>query len=290
MNGVLLVDKPVGITSHDVVEFVRKVFNVKAGHAGTLDPFATGLLVILLGEATKLSSLFTSQEKTYIATMQFGIRTDTLDITGKIKEKNNVIVEKKEIEECFKNLKGEIELDVPIFSAKKLRGKKLYEYARKGINIEIPKVKSIIYNIEIINFSYPYLEFKVQCSHGTYIRSLAEKIAESLSTVGLLSELRRIRSGFFDLKDAVLLSDIRAESIIPVCRLFKNEIKVGRKTYKKILNGNPLVNQDIEDIIDIDTAFADFYKIWVDKAVFIYKREKDVFKYILKVETADECL
>lgn len=90
MNGVLLVDKPVGITSHDVVEFVRKVFNVKAGHAGTLDPFATGLLVILLGEATKLSSFFTSQEKTYIATMQFGIRTDTLDITGKIKKKRIV--------------------------------------------------------------------------------------------------------------------------------------------------------------------------------------------------------
>ncbi|ADQ46492.1 tRNA pseudouridine synthase B [Caldicellulosiruptor kronotskyensis 2002] len=290
MNGVLLVDKPVGITSHDVVEFVRKVFSVKAGHAGTLDPFATGLLVILLGEATKLSSYFTSQEKTYIATMQFGIRTDTLDITGKIKEKNNMIVEEKEIEECFKNLKGEIELDVPIFSAKKLRGKKLYEYARKGINIEIPKVKSIIYNIEIINFSYPYLEFKVQCSHGTYIRSLAEKIAESLSTVGLLSELRRIKSGFFDLKDAVALTDIREKSIIPVYRLFKNEIKVGRKAYKKILNGNLLVPQDIEDIIEIDTAFADFYKIWDDKVVFIYKRERDVFKYILKVETADECL
>jgi len=290
MNGVLLVDKPVGITSHDVVEFVRKVFNVKAGHAGTLDPFATGLLVILIGEATKLSSFFTSQEKTYIATMQFGIRTDTLDITGKIKEKNMIIVEQKEIEECFKILKGEIELNVPIFSAKKLNGRKLYEYARKGINIEIPKVKSIIYNIEIISFSYPYLKFKVRCSHGTYIRSLAEKIAENLSTVGLLSELRRIRSGFFDLKDAVTLNDIRAESIIPVCRLFKNEIKVGRKTYKKVLNGNPLESHDIEDIINTDAAFADFYKICVDEAVFIYKREKDVFKYVLKVEPTDECL
>lgn len=123
-----------------------------------------------------------------------------------------------------------------------------------------------------------------------YIRSLVEKIVESFFIVGLFFELRRIRSGFFDLKDVVLFSDIRVESIIFLCRLFKNEIKVGRKIYKKVLNGNLFVNQDIEDIIDIDIVFVDFYKIWVDKVVFIYKREKDVFKYILKVEIVDECL
>lgn len=128
MNGVLFVDKLVGIILYDVVEFVRKVFNVKVGYVGIFDLFVIGFLVILLGEVIKFFFFFISQEKIYIVIMQFGIRIDMFDIIGKIKEKNNVIVEKKEIEECFKNLKGEIEFDVLIFFVKKLRGKKFYEY------------------------------------------------------------------------------------------------------------------------------------------------------------------
>ncbi|ABP67652.1 tRNA pseudouridine synthase B [Caldicellulosiruptor saccharolyticus DSM 8903] len=284
MNGILLVDKPVGLTSHDVVEYVRKLFKTKVGHCGTLDPFASGLLVLLIGEATKLSSFFTQTKKTYIATMQFGIKTDTLDITGKVQLRNNIFIEQNEIEDCLKDLKGEVELSVPIYSAKKVKGRKLYEYAREGIDIEIPKIKSIIYSIEMINYCYPYMTFKVECSHGTYIRSLAEEIAKKLSTVATLVQLRRAKNGVFDIKAAFSLDFISEDSIIPLENLILNEIIVNESVYKKLINGNPLTRKDIKEIRLNDSLFEDFYKISMKDAFFVYKREGDKFKYLLKVE------
>jgi len=284
MNGILLVDKPVGLTSHDVVEYVRRLFKTKVGHSGTLDPFASGLLVLLIGEATKLSSFFTQAKKTYIATMQFGIKTDTLDVTGKVQMRNNIFIEQKEIEDCLKDLKGEVELLAPLYSAKKVKGRKLYEYARKGIDIEIPKIKSIIYSIEMINYCYPYLTFEVECSHGTYIRSLAEEIAKKLSTIATLVQLRRAKSGAFNIKAACSLDFISKDSIIPLENLISNEIVVNESVYKKLMNGNPLTRKDIKEIRLNSGLFEDFYKVNVKNTFFVYRREEDKFKYILKVE------
>ncbi|WAM34786.1 tRNA pseudouridine(55) synthase TruB [Caldicellulosiruptor morganii] len=284
MNGVLLVDKPVGLTSHDIVEYVRKLFKTKAGHAGTLDPFATGLLVLLIGEATKLSSFFIKEKKTYIATMQFGIKTNTLDITGKLLMKNNIFIKTDEVEDVLKSLKGEIELFVPLFSAKKVKGRKLYEYAREEIDIEIPKMKSIIYNIEILNYCYPYLTFRVECSHGTYIRSLADEIARRLGTIATLTMLRRVKSGRFDVKDSFSLDIISKEAIVSLENLILNEMLVSDRAFKKVLNGNPLTFKDIREIRQVDESFGEFYKIRLDSILIVYHREDDKFKYLLKVE------
>ncbi|WAM32614.1 tRNA pseudouridine(55) synthase TruB [Caldicellulosiruptor naganoensis] len=284
MNGILLVDKPVGLTSHDVVEYVRKLFKTKVGHSGTLDPFATGLLVLLIGEATKLSSFFTQEKKTYIATMQFGMKTDTLDITGKVLMKNNVFIKTSEVETVLKNLKGEIELFVPLYSAKKVKGKKLYEYAREGIDIEIPRMKSIIYNIEMINYCYPYLTFRVECSHGTYIRSLAEEIARRLDTIATLTMLRRVKSGRFDVSSSFTLDLISRKTMVPLKSLISNEIFIKESAYKKVVNGNPLTLKDIKEIRQSNGVFAEFYKTQLSDTFFVYQRVDDKFKYLLKVE------
>jgi len=172
MNGILLVDKPLALTSHDVVEYVRKTLKTKAGHAGTLDPLATGLLIILIGGVTKLSNYLVVGNKRYFAKMQFGIRTDTWDITGKVIERNNHFICTKEIEDVLAGLIGKIERDVPIYSAKKIKGRKLYDYASEGVVVQTPKVVKNIYNLDLLSYSYPYLTFEVECSHGTYIRSL----------------------------------------------------------------------------------------------------------------------
>lgn len=284
MNGILLVDKPIGLTSHDIVEYVRNLFRIKVGHCGTLDPFASGLLVLLVGETTKLSSFFTRTKKTYLATMQFGIKTDTLDITGKVQLKNNIFIEQEEIQNCLKSLRGEVQLSVPIYSAKKLKGKKLYEYAREGIDIEIPKIKSIIYSIEIINYHYPYMTFIVECSHGTYIRSLTEEIANRLSTIATLVELRRLKSGVFDVSDAFPLDLISKDSVIPLESLILNEIIVEESAFKKLANGNSLTERDIREVRFNSGVFKDFYKISLKQTLFVYKREEDKFKYLLRVE------
>ena len=210
-SGFLLVDKPEGMTSHDVVDYLRRITKIKKiGHAGTLDPIATGLLILGIGrEATKKLSEFQKLDKEYIAKIKLGVKSDTFDKEGKIEK---VLFEKiptrEEVEEVLKSFCGEILQIPPPYSAKKIKGKKAYELARKGMEVKLSPVKVKIYQIEILNYSFPYLEIKVSCSSGTYIRSLANDIGEKLKTGGIIEKLKRTKIGNFSVKNALSLEEI----------------------------------------------------------------------------------
>lgn len=216
MDGILIVNKPAGITSHDVVNFIRRKFNIKrVGHAGTLDPMATGVLVMLLGKATKLSNTFTSDDKEYIAKVFFGKKTDTQDSSGRVIEEKNVSNPGMEaIEKALNNFKGEIEQVPPMVSAIKYKGKKLYQLARAGKIIEREPRKIKISSIEILGFEFPELTFKVKCSKGTYVRTLCEDIGGFLGFPSHMSALVRTRSGDFLLEDAKDLDEVYEKDII----------------------------------------------------------------------------
>lgn len=216
MDGILIVNKPAGITSHDVVNFIRRKFNIKrVGHAGTLDPMATGVLVMLLGKATKLSNTFTSDDKEYVAKVFFGKKTDTQDSSGRVIEEKNVSNPGMEaIEKALNNFKGEIEQVPPMVSAIKYKGKKLYQLARSGKIIEREPRKIKISSIEILGFEFPELTFKVKCSKGTYVRTLCEDIGGFLGFPSHMSALVRTRSGDFLLEDAKGLDEVYEKDII----------------------------------------------------------------------------
>jgi tRNA pseudouridine55 synthase len=214
-GGLILINKPAGITSHDVVDKLREITKIKRiGHAGTLDPFATGLLILGIGrEFTKKLSIFQKKDKEYIATLRLGAESDTFDKEGKIVEKKvEKIPERKKIEEVLKSFLGEIEQIPPAFSAKKIKGKKLYELARKGIKVEPKPQKVKIYEISILEYKFPYLKIKVKCSSGTYIRSLANDIGKKLGCGAYVEELTRTKIGEFSLKSAVELSKLTPQN------------------------------------------------------------------------------
>jgi len=214
-GGFILINKPSGITSHDVVDKLREITGVrKIGHAGTLDPFATGLLILAIGkEFTKKLSIFQKKDKEYIATLRLGAESDTFDRDGKIVERKvEKIPEKEEVEEILKIFLGEIEQIPPAFSAKKIKGKKLYELARKGIKVQ-PKLQKVkIHEISILEYNFPYLKIKVKCSSGTYIRSLANDIGKKLGCGAYLEELVRTKIGKFSLEEAVELSKLNSQN------------------------------------------------------------------------------
>jgi tRNA pseudouridine55 synthase len=219
MDGILLIDKPTGLTSHKVVAIIRKKLNIKkVGHAGTLDPLATGLLIIMLGKATKLSNLLISQFKTYEVEMKLFWETDTGDITGKIvKSENPQIFTENQVQEVIISFSNyEYWQNPPRYSAIKIKGKKLYEYARQGISVEVPPRLVKIGEIKLLNYlsREGKISFVVKCSKGTYIRSLVKDIAEKLGTISTVSQLRRISSGNFHIKQAIKLEEIGEEKII----------------------------------------------------------------------------
>ena len=209
-EGILIIDKPEGLTSHDVVDFIRKKLSLrKVGHAGTLDPLATGLLVILIGKYTRKFREFMSFDKEYLATLTLGIRTDTGDAKGTIigKLPYDDISEEK-LRYVFKEFQGEIEQIPPMFSALKYKGKRLYQLARKGINVPRSARKIKIYNLELVSFNPPNVELRILCSKGTYIRSLAEDIGRRLGCGAFISRIKRIGLGPFKIKDAISLENI----------------------------------------------------------------------------------
>ncbi len=216
MDGILVVNKPSGITSHDVVDFIRRKFNIKrVGHAGTLDPMATGVLVMLLGKATKLSSTFMSDDKEYIAKIFFGKSTDTQDAQGKvIEEKNIESLDIEDIKKALDKFKGEIEQIPPMVSAIKYKGKKLYQLARAGKTVEREPRKITITNLEILDFKFPEMTFKVRCSKGTYVRTLCEDIGKTLGVPSHMSGLIRSASGDFLLKDSKSPEEAHEKDII----------------------------------------------------------------------------
>lgn len=214
MDGIILIDKPKGVTSHDIVYKVKKLLNEKVGHTGTLDPNATGVLPLLVGRGTKLSKYLINHDKTYIVTLKLGEKTDTADSEGKVIEKNEVskeVFSKEKLLQTFSNFTGKILQTPPIYSAIKVNGKKLYEYARKGQEIEIKPREIEIYKISLIEINQiaNTIEFEVSCSKGTYIRSLCEDIAKELNTVGYMKELRRVQVGEFLIKDSITVEDLQ---------------------------------------------------------------------------------
>jgi len=209
ISGILLVDKPAGYTSHDIVAIVRKRFHVKkVGHAGTLDPGATGVLVLLLGKATKTSDEHLGREKEYTATMKLGEKTDTGDNLGNIVKTCAVNVKESDIAPVMREFLGEIYQMPPMFSAKKINGKKLYKLARKGVTVERKPRKIFIDELTADKIEIPFISFRVVCGKGTYIRQLAEDIGERLGCCAHLTELRRIRSGDFHISDCVNWEDL----------------------------------------------------------------------------------
>jgi len=205
LDKVFLVDKPADVTSHDVVNVVRRMFGTrKVGHAGTLDPFATGLLILGIGRATKKLTGFLQLNKTYVAKARLGAVSTTYDLEGEITENNVSLPSKEVIKEVLMGFLGDYSQKAPAFSAKKVKGKKLYELARAGENVEkLRPTKMVhIFNIEFLSYDKPFLEFKVTCSSGTYIRSLANDLGEKLGCGAYLVELRRIEIGDFSVNEA----------------------------------------------------------------------------------------
>lgn len=209
MTGILNVYKPKGITSHNVVSFVRKQLNIKrVGHTGTLDPLATGVLPVLIGNATKLSDIIMADEKKYRARVTLGITTDTDDSTGEIIEKKDVLVTEKELNDVVKSFLGETEQIPPMYSAIKVNGQKLYKLARQGVEIERKPRAVTIYDIKISDFDGVNFDMEVHCSKGTYIRALCRDIGDALGTGAVMDELERTMSGVFTKENSYTFEEI----------------------------------------------------------------------------------
>ncbi len=205
----MIIDKPSGKTSHDVVHDVKKLMGAKkAGHAGTLDPLATGVLAVCINEATKLTRFLLEDNKEYSATMLLGVRTDTLDREGTVTERREPRLSEQEIREAVAGFVGRIEQRVPKYAAVKFKGKPLYKWTRQGVDIEPPVRMVTIRQISVATIRMPYVTFTVSCSKGTYIRSLCADMGDLLGCGASLFDLRRTRSGAFTLEDAVSMEDM----------------------------------------------------------------------------------
>lgn len=259
MDGILLIDKPSGLTSRDVVNKVGRCLGTKKiGHTGTLDPLATGVMVLCVGKYTKLVEMLTSYNKTYEACIVLGIKTDTLDITGNVLEERNVNISSQEILSTLKKFEGTYNQEVPIYSAVKINGKKLYEYARENKTINLPKRLVNIFKIELISDvkqENGKTIFSIRCnvSKGTYIRSLINDIALSLNTIGTMKELRRIEQGNFKIDNCYQISDIENNNFkfVDLDIIFKDYfiVDIDEKKYEDIKNGKILENIYNENII-----------------------------------------
>lgn len=253
MDGIIVINKPKGCTSHDVVHKIKKLFGKKVGHTGTLDPNATGVLPILIGKGTELSQFLINHDKKYIATIQLGVKTDTGDVEGNVIEEKNVDLDnydKNQINEILKKMLGKQKQIPPIYSAIKVNGKKLYEYARSGKTVDIPEREIEIYDLKCLNFDVvnKLLVFEIYCLKGTYVRTVCEKIAELLNTVGYMKELERIMVGDFNIEKSITIEELKDnfqnqnfldENIISIEKFFGNNpmIILDEKKLKLFLNG-----------------------------------------------------
>lgn len=272
MDGILVINKPKGLTSNDIVKKVKKILNTKVGHTGTLDPNATGVLPLLLGNATKISKYLINHDKEYEAVIKLGVKTTTADVEGEIieeKEVNKEKLEKENMEKVLKSFVGKQQQIPPIYSAIKVNGKKLYEYARQGKEVEIKARDIEIYDLKLlkIDSENDELTINVKCSKGTYIRSLCEDIAVKLETVGYMKELNRIQVGEFNIKDSVTIEEFKANienkdysNIIGIEKIFKKipQITISKKEYEKYLNGVKIDSSNMDGIYRIyfDNKFS----------------------------------
>lgn len=274
MNGILVVNKPAGYTSRDVVNLLNKKFETKKiGHTGTLDPLATGVLVVCLGKYTKLVDKITCYDKEYIATIKLGISTDTLDITGEVLEENkNVCVDNRILMNTLNSFLGRSMQEVPKYSAVKIHGKKLYEYARNGEEIDLPKREIEISEIELLENKLGEIKFRVVVSKGTYIRSLIRDICMKLDVLGTMSSLTRTRQGMFTLDDAYDLQEIENNEykLLTVEDIFDYpKYELNQEEYFKAKNGVPLKIRKEDCFLLLS---------YQEKVVAIYQNVDDIYK------------
>ena len=282
MNGIILIDKEKNMTSRDVVNITSKALKTKkVGHTGTLDPLATGVMVICVGKYTKLVEILTSYDKTYEAEILLGIKTDSLDNEGVVLNEEKAIVEKREILDVLNNFEKEYMQEVPIYSAVRIDGKKLYEYARNNEEVELPKRLVKINSLELISdveHIGDKTKFKIRCnvSKGTYIRSLVNDIALKLNTIGIMNNLRRIKQGDFDIADCYKIEDIKNNNFkfIDEDIIFKNYnvIEIDDFLYKKISAG-ALINNYYDTNKVVFKYKNDYIAIYE-----IYEKDKNKMK------------
>ena len=274
MNGLLVVNKSKDMTSRDVVNIISRKFNTKkVGHTGTLDPIASGVLVVAIGKYTKLVDIITSEKKEYVATMKLGMLTDTLDTTGKILEKKDYNFSKEELVNVLNSFKTTYLQEVPKYSAVKINGKKLYEYARNNIDIELPKRKVTIYDIELLEYNKDTIKFRCEVSKGTYIRSLIRDIASKLNTYASMSDLIRTKQGIFDINKSYSLEDINNDKydLLTYKDIFIDykHIELNDDEYFKVSNGQKM-NFDSKEKLLLLT-----YK---NEYIAMYEKDNDLYR------------
>lgn len=258
INGILNIYKEKGYTSHDVVAKLRGITKQKKiGHTGTLDPDAEGVLPVCLGRATKVCDLLSDKDKVYEAELLLGISTDTQDISGKILEQKSAdLLTEEQVLECILSFIGEYQQLPPMYSALKVNGKKLYELARDGIEVERKRRKVTFFEIQILEVNLPVVRMRVHCSKGTYIRTLCHDIGEKLGVGGCMQSLLRTKVSCFELKESLTLKQVETfvqngeleQVLMPVDRLFqeKQEIVVKPEFESLVLNGNPISKKAVE--------------------------------------------
>ena len=275
MDGVIIINKPKGYTSHDVVNIVRKQLNMKkVGHTGTLDPNATGVLPILVGQATKISKYLIEHKKTYISTIELGEKRDTGDSEGNIIESDSNIKEFdiSIIKQVLQSFLGKQKQIPPMYSAIKVNGKKLYEYARSGQEVEVEPREIEIYRIELIEYINNRIEFEVECSKGTYIRTLCENIAEKLGTIGYMKELQRTSVDKFKIKESINLEELSEDEaqkkILTIENIFKEKEKIylNDKGVELFLNGVQLTRELEDDVYRVYNV-TDKMCCWLQRPV-----------------------
>lgn len=270
--GVINVYKPTGITSFDVVRKIKKLSRQKkVGHCGTLDPEASGVLPVCIGRATKAIEFIMDDFKIYEAQVKLGVVTDTYDREGKVLEENNVDVSEEKVVEVINSFVGEIQQVPPMYSALKHNGKKLYELARQGIEIEREPRKVTIYNVEIINIDLPIIKILVKCSKGTYIRSLCYDIGKALGCGAMMWSLERYGTGSFLKEDSINLDDLTEDNlkdyVLPIESTFKNyeKLVVDEKFEKLLVNGVAIKDSRmVKNLVD-----SSYYTIFNKENLFI---------------------
>ena len=263
--GFLNINKPKGISSHNVVYILRKLLGIKQiGHSGTLDPMAAGVLVAGIGKATRLFE-FLKEEKVYVADMKFGYESETLDTEGDCIKNEDYFPEENELKNVIESFIGETEQIPPKYSAIKIKGKKLYELARQGKNIENIAPRQIkIKNIELLNIDGNTARIKVSCSKGTYVRSLIRDIAQKLGTTAVMSDLVRTKSGLFNIENSVEINecteadDIKNSLINPLDVLEYRHVEIDNNDLKKVKNGIPYELASIDDFKQSETVILTF--------------------------------
>ncbi len=271
-DGIILIDKEKNMTSRDLVNHLNGKFHFnKIGHTGTLDPLATGLMVICINKGVKLVELLTNHDKSYIVTVKLGIKTDTYDITGNIlEEDNNYHLTKEELSEVLNSFIGTYNQETPIYSSKKVNGMKLYEYARKNIPVTLPKCLVEIYDIELIDFQNDEFTFYTKVSKGTYIRSLVNDISNKLNIYMTMSELRRTSIDKYDIKDAVTFNNFSFDRMIPLEKILDYPIINidNHHMLKEVCNG-------VKRKENINSSYIQYF--YKNSLVAVYKKIDDYY-------------